>query len=278
MSQNIEWLESQTPEQIMEEAIEKYNLDSLYVLFSGGKDSVCVAHFIATNYPEKFAGCVFTNTGLGSQETRKFVLSYCREMGWKLYMTWATTEKDRFYNQVMKYGFGFAGNHRQWMAALKFHSWRAFMIEKLKDEKACFVSGVRKKESKKREKVSGYTKTPIDVDGKLIFVKPFLFKNGTQLWDYFLSNQLKKTPVYDWLNRSGECYCGCFAELWDLQLFRTHDKLAFDTIKWLEDEIGLHGTHAAKKWRKWGMKSDTREILQQTTLNDDYCGESCYAE
>ena len=72
---SFEWNEPQTPDQIMDDAIEKYSLDKLYVLFSGGKDSSCVAHYIATNYPDKFGGVVFTNTGLGAQDTRKFVIA-----------------------------------------------------------------------------------------------------------------------------------------------------------------------------------------------------------
>ena len=89
------------PKEIMDMAIKQYSLDKLYVLFSGGKDSVCVLHFIATNYPDIFGGAVFTNTGLGSQETRKFVINYCKEMGWKLYLTYPQ-EKERFQKIMLK--------------------------------------------------------------------------------------------------------------------------------------------------------------------------------
>lgn len=278
----LERHQTKSPKTIMDEAIKEHNLDKLYVLFSGGKDSVCIVHFIATNYPDKFAGCVFTNVGLGSQDTRKFVIEYCKKMGWKLWMTWPS-ERDRFYNIVLKYGFGFAGNHRQWMGALKYHSWYYFMKERLAlGEKAAFVSGVRKKESIQRNKVRQYTKKPVDVDYKLIFIKPFLYKNGVQLWEYYNKHELKKSPTYLWFNRSGECYCGCFAEAWELQLFEKYDKLAFESIKWLEQEIERHGTPLAKKFHKWGHRGgDTLAIEEQTTfddlmnVNEDYCGESC---
>ena len=125
MEKSFEWYEPETPEQIMDRAISEYSLDKLYVLFSGGKDSVCVAHYIATNYPKLFGGVVFTNVGLGSQETRKFVIDYCKEMGWKLYMTWAD-DRRRFIDIVLDYGFATAGSHRIWMSYLKFHSWHYF--------------------------------------------------------------------------------------------------------------------------------------------------------
>jgi len=232
------WHEPETPTQIMDGAIKKYNLDSLWVLLSGGKDSVCVADFIAKNYPKQFKGVVFTNTGLGAQETRKFVLSYCKEKGWPLQMTWANQDHDRFINVIRKYGFAGPGNHGMWMGFLKYHAWYYFMKQRLKmGEKACFISGVRKKESIQREKIKKYTKFPVDVDGKQIFIKPFLYKNGTQLWEYFNEHDMKKSKVYEWLNKSGECYCGAHAMDFELKLLEIYDRLAFDTIKHYEQVI-----------------------------------------
>lgn len=288
--QSLEWLEPQTPNQIMDEAIKVYELDSLYVLFSGGKDSVCVADFIAKNYPKQFKGVVFTNVGLGAQETRKFVIDYCKEKGWKLFLTWNVDEKRRFFNIVMREGFAYQGNHRQWMGMVKFQTWYYFMRDYVKPlgESAAFISGVRKKESFRRNKISKFTKKPIDISADLIFIKPFLYKNGSQLWDYFIENKLKKTPVYEWLNRSGECYCGAFAEPWDLKLMETHDPLAYNTIKWMEKQIEIRGSNKAKKYNKWGYKESTLDVQNQTQLEtftardgelveviDDYCGESC---
>ena len=269
----------------MSEVIEKYGYDRFYVLFSGGKDSVCVADFIARNYPDRFAGIVFTNTGLGARATRQFVVDYAKKRNWPIHMTRAS-DKERFYNIVMKYGFAFAGNHSMWMGYLKMHTWYYFLRPKIKaGENACFISGVRKKESRARNKVKKYTKKPLDFNSGLPYVKPFLWKNGEQLWDYFIENELEKTPVYQWLNRSGECYCGAHAEEWDLKLMEKYDPLAFETIKWLETEIGRVGSKLAKRYNKWGYKSSTEDIENQSTLsdffgekievNEDYCGESC---
>lgn len=283
------WDEPQTPNQIMDEAIKEYDIEKIYVLFSGGKDSVCVVDFIAKNYPKQFAGAVFTNVGLGAIETRKFVINYCKEKGWKLWLTWADDRK-RFINILLEHGWASKGSHRIWMGYLKFHTWYYFLkYRKQLGEKACFVSGVRKKESMQRNKIKKYTRKPVDVNASMIFIKPFLYKNGEQLWNYFIDNELKKTPVYEWLNRSGECYCGAYTEEWDLKMLQTHDPLAFETIQYYEKLIQKIGTDEAKRHSKWGSKSSTNDIINQETIdnffgkdiiqvNDDYCGESCQIE
>ena len=289
---SFEWNEPQTPEQIMDEAIKKYSLDKLYVLFSGGKDSSCVAHYIATNYPDKFGGVVFTNTGLGAQDTRKFVLDYCKKMGWRLWFTWSDKRKT-FKDVLLERGWAAPQTHRTWMGYLKFHSWYYFGSDRLKKgEKMAFISGVRKKESRARQYAKKYTKTPVDHYGKVVFIKPFLFKNGEQLWNYFYEFGLEKSKVYEWLNRSGECHCGAHAQAWDLQLIKQYDPLTFETIQYYEKQIELYGTDVAKKYHKWGghSKLTTEDIQKQSSLDtftdgdqvikvsDDYCGESCMVE
>jgi len=282
----LQYKQELEPKEIVNIAIKQYSLDKLYVLFSGGKDSVCVLHFIATNFPDKFAGAVFTNTGLGSQETRKFVINYCKEMGWKLYLTYPQ-EKERFQKIMLKNGFATPGSHRIWMGYLKYHAWYYFSKWRKKElnENMAFISGVRKKESKQRNKIKAYTKKPTDVNATMVFIKPFLYKNGVELWDYFIENNLKKTPVYDWLNRSGECYCGAFTQPGDLKLMQKYDPLAFETIRRYEKLIQENGTDVAKKNCKWGEHNQsTDDIINQTLLDgfiktdEDYCGESCMIE
>lgn len=269
----------QTPNEIVDEAIKKHNLDSLYVLYSGGKDSVCVLHFIAENYPKQFKGAVFTNVGLGAQETRKFVIRYCKKMGWPLFMTWPK-EKENFYNTTMKFGFAGPAVHPKFMAYLKGHSWYIFLRGWLRTgQKAAFISGVRKKESKARQYVRQYTRQPINIDTTgHIFIKPFHYKNGVDLWNYYNEFNLEKTSVYAWLNRSGECYCGAFLAEWELKMIEKYDPFAFKAIKWLEKEIQLHGSKKAKQYCKYGGYQTTQDAESQTTFSDfkeELCGESC---
>ena len=281
MDNDLVWLEPQTPEEIIDELVTKYKKDRFYVLLSGGKDSFSVLHYIITNYPQYFAGAVFTNTGISSQVTRKFVLDYCHKNNWNLEMTWA---KVSYYDSVMEHGFPGAGSHRIIMGYLKFHSWYWFMKDKIKKgEKACFISGVRKKESWVRNKKRFYTKKPVDTNAGILFCKPFLYKNGSQLMEYFITNGLKKSPAYDYFDKSGECWCGCFYNEWELKMIEKHDPFLFDTIKWLEKQLQIRGTKEARKFPYWGRSIGASTAEMQTTfenfeVNEDYCGESCVVE
>lgn len=287
MSEDLVWLEPQTPEEVINELINTHKKTDFYVLYSGGKDSSSVAHFIAENYPDNFKGVVFTNTGISSPITRKFALDYTKKMGWNLTMTWA---HKTYYDIVMRGGFPAPAYHRIVMGYLKSQSWRRFMDSKLQaGEKACFISGVRKKESMVRDKIKFYTKKPIDVDGRMVFAKPFLYKNGEQLYQYFIENGLKKSPAYEWANKSGECWCGCFSGgVFEIKMIEKYDPFLFKTIKWLEKELQLHGTPTAKKRPLWGLSVGTVNSEDQLDLesffgekinaNEDYCGESCAVE
>lgn len=315
LDESLVWAEPQSPDEIMEEVIKEHGYDKFYVLFSGGKDSVCVADYIARNYPKQFMGIVFTNTGLGARDTRKFVVDYANKRGWPIHMTWAS-EKERFYKIAMRFGFAFAGNHSMWMGYLKMHTWYYFLHPKIKaGENACFISGVRKKESRQRRIIKQYTKKPLDFNSGLPYVKPFLHKNGLQLWEYFNEHELEKTSVYEWLNRSGECYCGAHAESWDLLLMKEHDPLAYETIKWLEKEMArtlkklrdespkitdgqianwfrmYHVKELKDKltkeqkqlvcltyFNKWGEKVSTEDIESQTTFEDFLCEDGTQIE
>ncbi len=277
---NLTWEEPLSPKEIIEdELVKKYKKDKFYVLYSGGKDSGCVDDFIAKNYPEYYAGRVFTNTGISSTITRKFALDYSAELNRPITMTWA---RKNYKDIILEKGFPGPGSHRIIMGYLKFHSWYYFMKDKkLKGENACFISGVRKKESWARDKRKFYTKKPIDVNTGIAFCKPFLYKNGQQLVEYFIKNGVKKSPAYEYFDKSGECWCGCFYNEWELKMIETYDPFLFQTIKWLEKQIQLHGSVEAKKHPHWGRSvgADLSEL--QTTLmsfNEDYCGESCQVE
>ena len=72
-------------------------------------------------------------------------------------------------------------------------------------------------------------------------------------------------------------------------MLEKEDPFVFGTIKWLENQLKIHGTKEAQKFPKWGRSVGADYSELQTTLgdfipgvtdsiNDDYCGESCSVE
>ena len=146
---------------------------------------------------------------------------------------------------------------------------------------ACFISGVRKKESTVRNKFRKYTKKKINKDGRLVFVLPFLFKNGVQTSRYFFEYGLKKSPAYELgFGISGECLCGAFADPWERELLKQHDLKLYAMIVGLEKHVKACGSKDAKHHTEWGKSEPymgpalgriKKDKWQETLL----CGESC---
>ena len=285
---DLTWIEEQTPEEIMEEAISK-GLNRFYCLYSGGQDSACTTHFIATNYPKQFAGVVHSETGVSLKQTREFVIRYCKEMGWPLTITYAPKRKRRpgpfgweysYENFCKEKGFPGPHLHQNVMGYLKYYGWRRFMInKKLTEPGCCLISGVRKKESLNREKFREYTKKRINYDGSMTFVLPFLYKNGIQMGRYFIENGLKKSPAYDMgFNISGECMCGSFANPWERLLIQRNDPDLFKRLVALEADVKKMGTWRAKHNTEWGKSKPVATLKKRRTKSlgiEMYCTESC---
>ena len=276
--QDLVWLEPLPPNEIIEdELVKKKKIDKFHILYSGGQDSGSVANYCIKNYPEYVEKLIFTCTGIGSPVTREFVINYANEQGWELHLTYA---RKSYYDIIIEHGFPGPGSHRIIMGYLKFQSWYYYYKDFMKGRNACFISGVRKKESMVRDKKRFYTRTPIDINAGMIFCRPFLYKNGTQLQEYFIKEGLKKSPAYDYFGKSGECWCGCFYNEWELKMLEKHDPFVFNTIRWYEKQIRLHGTKEAKRNPYWGRSvgadvSEMQSVLGDFKINEDYCGESC---
>lgn len=296
MDNELVWEEPQSPKDIIEQLKDDHNIEYIYPLYSGGQDSGCTVDFCYKEFPEMVKNVIFTCTGIGSPMTREFALNYAHEKSWDLDLTYA---RKSYYDITMNVGFRGMGAHRIIMGYLKAQSWYHYLKPKMrKGEKCALISGVRKKESSVRDKVKFYTKKPIDVNATLVFGRPFHYKNGAQLQEYMIKNDIKKSPAYEFFNKSGECWCGTQNHPWELKMLEKHDPFIFNTIKWLESEVQRVGTPTAKLHPHWGESVGVDAAEQQLTLNDfdvikteetelnillksniiDACGESCDIE
>ena len=249
----------ESPEEIMKELMNIHGRTQFYVLCSGGKDSISIVNWIATNYPENFKGIMHIKTNIGVKKTTDWLIEYCEKMNWKLQIR--EPNPPNVYDElVLKYGFPGAGAHTIVMRKLKYITMRNFAFEnEERKENHALISGIRAFESSRR--MANY-KGAIQRDSKLWFAAPFFKKTDEWVYDYLLKNGLKRTPVHDVLGMSGECECGSFAGYGEREKLKLLDPQLMDHIEYLEDQVQLHGTELAKKHPTWGRATNSPEEIE----------------
>ena len=73
-----DWTKEKTPEEILDYTL-SIGHNSFYVGYSGGKDSGIVLNLVATKYPNFFKGVIYVDTGIGTDDTKNFVIQFCKE-------------------------------------------------------------------------------------------------------------------------------------------------------------------------------------------------------
>ena len=277
------WGLEKTPQQIVNFALEKLDVNSFYVGYSGGKDSGIVLDLIAREYPKYFKGVIYVNTGIGTAATRNFVKNICDEKKYPLFELSPASvqaqyskylkkgESFTYENLIKTFGFPDKRTHNQTMAWLKFYPMKQFINSRIAaGEKPALISGVRKNESARRKYQSNYTKAPIDKAETIIFVKPIYYKTNSWVSEFWIKNNMKRSPCYDTIGISGDCLCGCFSDSKELKLLETYHPDVFNKIKELEKSASSRSLH-------WGnsKKTTTNDIEKQTTFDveENICNE-----
>lgn len=275
---------SERPEDILSEVMNEHRRDRFFAMFSGGKDSVGITHWLAEQ--DKLEAVVHIDTGIGVKKTRDFVIETCEKNGWKLYI-----ERPKFYRVysafVMEYGFPSASLHRVIMGYLKFQVMRNFALD-IDRDRHCLVSGVRKFESSRRMKTYS---SPILRDGRMYFMSPFFYKTSEEVYRYVHENGLKITPTHDILGMSGDCLCGAYSSAGERERLKEADPELARYIEDLEYMVRMYGTDYAKKHPTWGgmrarKAGDEREEEEMLRAmfdrhkdlsrdNPMFCGEEC---
>ncbi len=269
MSQGINEFEAppKNPFEILRDAIKEHYIDSLYVGFSGGKDSSVVADFASKNFSGQFKGCIFCDTGIKVAEAKKFVEDYCTERNWDLKIV---HPKRTFEMIVKENGFPGPSVHTFIMRYLKYIPMRAFIAECYDEgQKPAILSGVRQQESVRR----GINATSeVYHDGRLIFISPMLYKSDEWMYEYYLKEGLKRSPVYDTLHISGDCLCGCYSKPGEAKLIETFHPDVFKQIQELETYCREREYSRAT----WGKQAGMTHAGEQGSIDPYLCNDCLF--
>ena len=260
-------VQSKDPADIIAE-LENLGRKKFYVMCSGGKDSVSLAHYMAEM--GKLDGVFHVQTNIGIQKTTDFVKDLCQEQGWKLFVR-EPSPKFLYTSLVLDAGFPSVGAHQIIMRYLKYMPMRKFAFEAERKKDHVMISGVRKFESQRR---MGNYDDPISRDGNLWFGMPFFWKTSEELYRYIHENGLRITPVHETMGFSGECECGSFASFNEKVRLKEVDPKLAEYIEWLEEGVKKFGSERAKKHAVWGKDTSIKmsDVEKQQFL-DQFAGE-----
>lgn len=206
------------PHQILQIANDGFRPVKRFVMFSGGKDSTTLLHWMLHNSPIPIDGAAHVNTGIGIKQTREFVRDLCRD--WNVPLIEKCAPEGEYERLVTQYGFPGPKMHWQMYRYLKDRQIEALVKEYKVKKGDCImlITGVRRSESKRRMG----TVRPVWMRHGQLWVAPFTDWTSDQMTDYREANGVPENPVSALMHMSGECLCGAYAkqdEITDIETF-----------------------------------------------------------
>lgn len=179
-----------------------------WVLFSGGHDSLVCAHYLMENGYTDAVLHLDTNTGI--PENEEFVIEVCEEYGWPLRIEQAPCTLREFALEMgdddRLYGLPVPSTHIIAYSVLKERSLESVAVQS--DVKPVYWTGVRRNESDRRMNVIEEAEKE---DSSWVWKAPIRNWTNDRMEEYLDEHEIPRNPVVQKIHRSGECFCGAFA-------------------------------------------------------------------
>lgn len=189
-----------------------------YVLFSGGSDSLCTLHYLATVASSigRTITALHVDTTAGFPEVTQYVESVCEEL--EIGLEIVTPEIDFF---TLAKEWGIPGINSRWCCReLKIRPLADF-LGGIDDPKIVF-DGIRAVESTIRGK---YLPVWFHPSFNCLSVSPIFHWTDEEIDSYSQDRRLPPTPCAE-LGTSGECWCGAYKKRADFeQLYHLHPEI-----------------------------------------------------
>lgn len=219
------------------------------LLFSGGNDSTVLAHLMRP----RVTHAVHCNTGIGIEETRQFVRDTCA--GWGLPLLERHPPAGSTYRElVLAHGFPGPGHHFKMYQRLKQRALEQVQREMVlnpRRQRILFIAGRRRTESRRRAGTEPRAKR---TGGGQIFVplherkKSAIWASPLALWTKLdmntyrlMAGDVPVNAVSEILHMSGECLCGCYAKVGELDEIRMWYPDTAKEIDALQSEVAAAG-------------------------------------
>ena len=243
----------ETPEDWIEKAKAEHDPIRTFCLFSGGSDSLVLAHRCRDHYDE----LVHIDTGTAVPGVQDHVRKCADDLGkplrilghdfdaYRLLVLGGTDESGKDWQPL---GFPGPAQHGRTYTRLKERLLERLLRETKeghpRNARVVALSGVRQAESSRRA-----NRHPITRRGSLVFVNPLIEWTNAEMADYRDQHDLQLSEVSAILHRSGECQCGAFAAEDEREMLRSL------WPEWFDKRIGSMEREAQElglKFSTWG--------------------------
>ena len=236
-----------------------------FALFSGGNDSVASTHHAHEHRDIDYT--VYLDTNSGIQENIDHVIDVCETYGWDLVILESpVTLKEFAVGTETRDALGFPGPGIHSWAFQYFKQRQLREIARQVDAEPNFYTGVRSDESSRRmNNVAGE-----EQEGERWTWISLIHDWSDEKTDaYREEHDLPKNPVAEKIGRSGDCYCGAFAnretELLELQAeYPEHYEWIKDVEQEVQDEIGT-----GQDYCYWGFGNMSEKELRAKIAEND---------
>jgi len=234
-------------ELILDTAYAQHRPVAIFLMFSGGHDSLTATHLGAAwaekhGYPFKVA---HINTGIGVEQTREFVRETCREQNWPLVEMTPDRETSQYEYIVRRWGFPGPPGHGVMYRRLKERQVLRLVrdVKRERSDRVMLITGMRRDESTRRMGHSEFQKRV----GAQVWSAPLEHWSKADCQDYIAEHGLRRNEVVDLLHMSGECLCGAYARPEEMHELEMWFPIEAGRIHELERMVEAEG-HASCIW------------------------------
>jgi 3'-phosphoadenosine 5'-phosphosulfate sulfotransferase (PAPS reductase)/FAD synthetase len=255
---------------ILDAALEEYEPTHVFVLTSGGNDSIVPLHLFR-DHPS-ITAAVHIDTGIKAPDVEPHVQTTCDVFGLPLLIYRAmehtradgTPDPQNFDDFVRQHGFPGPAQHTRMYNRLKERQIERLIRDHKRGHKdrIALITGVRKHESRRR---MGYVEETQRF-GARVWVAPVANWTNEAMALYRKHYNLPENPASKHLGMSGECLCGAFAKPGELDRIAARYPELGERLRRLERESPTPWGYDGGPASDWVEVSHGQGVLGITPL------------
>lgn len=231
--------------EILRQSLADHDLVAVYLLFSGGHDSLVSTHISHEILSEMGMShrVLHIDTTVGIPENEEYVKECADRFAWDLRIIRNGEHNGKSYDEWVRdeETFPMPQDHIWTYINLKRNAIEQVVREQKTEQsdRVLFVTGVYAEESNRRAGFHQVEKRR----GAQVWLNPCFEWSEADMGRYRLEHDLPVNEVAAELGKSGECLCGAYAHPGDLEAVRRVCPALADRFKRLADEISPSDDH-----------------------------------